>query len=91
MAGVSIRLALVALLASCSGGIANVAGVGISPDLLVVKAARTGDLTTHLPKITTRYTLENTGTSGAIKSFLVALDPVLAEYLSFIGASVSFF
>jgi oligosaccharyltransferase complex subunit alpha (ribophorin I) len=60
----------------------------INGDIVIVKATRTVDLTTHLPKISTRLTLENSGKGAGVKAFLVAIDPSLADYLSFIGASV---
>ncbi|KAL5014709.1 hypothetical protein ScPMuIL_008979 [Solemya velum] len=43
------------------------------------------DIATHLVKISTSITLENTGAS-AVKSFLYVVDPPLQGKLSFIGA-----
>lgn len=59
----------------------------VNSQLVNKKVQRVVDLTTHLPKITTSITLENTGNSGA-KSFLFAVDPALKDYLSFIGAVI---
>lgn len=85
MANLARNLLLLAVVVSCSAAASDT----INGDIKIVKAVRTVDLTTHLPKINCRLTLENGGKS-AVKSFLVAIDPVLVEQLSFIGASVSF-
>ena len=53
------------------------------------RVQRNVDLSSHLPKITTSITLENTGTS-AVKSFLFAVEPALKDHLSYIGAVVRF-
>jgi len=71
------------------GSVACIAAAAdvINNDVVVVKALRTVDLTSHLPKISTRLTLENSGKT-AVKSILFTIDPNLADNLSFIGASV---
>lgn len=63
------------------------ANAEINNDIVISKALRTVDLTTHLPKINTRLTVENAGKSS-VKSFLFAIDPTLADHLSFIGATI---
>ena len=73
-----------ALLATCCT--ANQAS--ISSDIVLSAVDRTVDISSHLPKITSSVTVENTG-SAAAKSFLYAVDPNLADSLSFIGATVS--
>ena len=60
----------------------------INADLVNVRVQRTVELSSHLPKISTRITLENTAKS-AIKYFLIAIDPQISGNLSFIGAAVS--
>lgn len=52
------------------------------------KVDRKIDVSTHLVKMSTSITLENTGKSP-IKSFLYALEPSLQNYLSIITANVS--
>jgi len=47
--------------------------------------ARSVDLSSHLPKIVTSITLENTG-SSAVKSFIYAVENAQKEHLSFIAA-----
>lgn len=60
----------------------------INADLVNSKVKKSIDLTTHLPKITSSITLENTGKS-AVKSFLYSADPSLANSVAFVGATVS--
>lgn len=52
------------------------------------KVERKIDVSTHLVKLTTTITLENTG-KMPVKSFLYAMEPSLQNYLSFISANVS--
>ena len=59
----------------------------INTEVIITKADRTVDLSTHLPKVTSTITIENTGKSG-VRSFLHAVDPFLKDRLSFIGATV---
>lgn len=59
----------------------------INSGLVNKKVQRNVDLSTHLPKITTSITLENTGNSVA-KSFLFSVEPTLKDYISYIGAVV---
>ncbi|XP_048740407.2 dolichyl-diphosphooligosaccharide--protein glycosyltransferase subunit 1-like [Ostrea edulis] len=51
------------------------------------KVERKIDVATHLVKLTTTITLENTG-KMPVKSFLYAMEPSLQNYLSFISANV---
>lgn len=60
----------------------------IDSSIINSKVERKIDVATHLVKMTTSITLENTGKSP-IKSFLYALEPSLQNYLSFISATVS--
>uniref|UniRef100_A0A8C5DYY9 Dolichyl-diphosphooligosaccharide--protein glycosyltransferase subunit 1 n=1 Tax=Gouania willdenowi TaxID=441366 RepID=A0A8C5DYY9_GOUWI len=48
---------------------------------------RTVDLSTHLAKITAEIVLSNRGPS-AVSSFMLAVEPELAQHLAYIGASV---
>lgn len=57
----------------------------IEDGLVNTKVTRTIDLTSHLPKITSQVTLENTGKTG-VRSFVFSVDPSLKDNLSFIGA-----
>ena len=78
-----ILAALVALtIAFCSG-----ANDGISENVVVSKATRLIDLTTHVLKINTTTTLENSG-SAALQHVHYAVDASHAKHLSFIGATV---
>ena len=73
-----------ALLASCCGANQDV----IDRNLVNNKVERTIDLTTHLPKMSTVITIENTG-SSSVKSFLFAVDNDLSAHLSIVAAVVS--
>ncbi|XP_022300002.2 dolichyl-diphosphooligosaccharide--protein glycosyltransferase subunit 1-like [Crassostrea virginica] len=59
----------------------------IDSSIINSKVERKIDVATHLVKMTTSITLENTGKSP-IKSFLYALEPSLQNYLSFISATI---
>jgi len=59
----------------------------INADIINSRVQRTVDLTTHLPKVNSQITVENTGKT-TIRSYIVAIDPNLASNISFIGASV---
>jgi oligosaccharyltransferase complex subunit alpha (ribophorin I) len=76
-------LVLSALLASCCGAGSDT----IIADLVVANVHRTVDLSSHLPKISSSITLENTGKT-AVRSFLFLVDPTVSNHLSFIGAVV---
>lgn len=71
-------MALFAILSLSSSGT-------LGQDLVVAKVQRTIDLTSHISKIASSVTIENSGKTAA-KSFLFAVDPVLAPNLAFIGA-----
>ena len=77
-------LILSALLASCCGANQDV----IDRNLVNSKVERAIDLTTHLPKMSTVITIENTG-SSSVKSFLFAVDSDLSAHLSIVAAVVS--
>jgi len=59
----------------------------ISNDLVINKADRTVDVASQLVKQTTTVTLENRG-SGAVNSFLLAIEPALADKLAHVGAVI---
>ena len=59
----------------------------INADIVNSRVQRTVDLTTHLPKVNSRITVENTGKTPA-RFYIVAIDPNLASNVSFVGASV---
>jgi len=59
----------------------------VNADVVNNRVQRTVDLTTHLPKVNSRITLENTG-KIAVRFYIVAIDPNLANNVSFVGASV---
>lgn len=59
----------------------------IDSNLVNNKVERTIDLTSHLPKVSSVVTIENTGASS-VKYFLVAVDPTLTEYAAYVGAMV---
>lgn len=57
----------------------------INADIVNSRVQRTVDLTTHLPKVNSRITVENTG-KMAVRFYIVAIDPNLASNISFVGA-----
>ena len=59
----------------------------ISSSIVISKADRKLDISSHLVKLGSALTVENTGKTS-IKSFVYAIDPTLQSYLSFIGASL---
>jgi len=59
----------------------------INADIVNTKVQRTIDLTTHLAKVSCRITIENAGKTG-VRSYLTAIDPILAQNVSFIGATL---
>ena len=76
-------LALAALLSTCwvmANGVVN-------GDLVISKSERTIDATSHLVKIKTIFTVENTGTKAADHVHFV-LDSKHADSLAYIGAVV---
>jgi len=60
----------------------------VNADLVNVEVKRTVDLTTHIVKISSSVTIENTGKSSE-KYFIYAVDDALSDRLSYIGALVS--
>ena len=60
----------------------------INSGLVNVKVERKVDVSSQLIKISNSISLENGG-SGAVKSFLIAVEPKLVDHISFVGASVS--
>ena len=60
----------------------------VNGDIVNSRVQRTVDLTTHLVKINSRITVENTGKTAS-RQYLIAIDPVLTQNVSFIGAAVS--
>ena len=60
----------------------------INADIVNSRVQRTVDLTTHLPKVNSRITVENAGKT-VVRYYIVAIDPNLASNVSFVGASVS--
>jgi len=70
------------------GGLHLIAGEdAINADIVNSRVQRFVDLTTHLPKVNNRITVENTGKT-TVHYYLMAIDPNLASNVSFIGASV---
>jgi len=59
----------------------------INADIVNSRVQRTVDLTTHLPKVNSRITVENTGKTS-VRFYILAIDPNLADNVSFVGASV---
>ena len=62
----------------------------VNPDIVIAKVARSVDVSTHLPRINSAVTLENTGKS-AVRSFIYGIEPELADKVAYIGAVVSIF
>ncbi|CAC5410160.1 OST1 [Mytilus coruscus] len=65
----------------------NVNNDSINPSIVIIKAERKVDISSHLVKSASSLTVENTG-KVAVKSFLYSIEPSLQKYLSFIGASI---
>jgi len=59
----------------------------INADIVNSRVQRTVDLTTHLPKVNSRITIENAGKT-TVRYYIVAIDPDIASNVSFVGASV---
>jgi len=59
----------------------------INADIVNSRVQRTVDLTSHLPKVNSRITVENTGKT-TVRSYIFAVDPNLASNVSFVGAVV---
>ena len=75
--------ALFTVVALCCGASQD----SINGDIVIKKVDNTIDLTTHLPKLASTIVLENEGKTS-VRSFLFAVDPVLSDKLSYIGAVV---
>jgi len=70
------------------GGLHLIAGEdAINADIVNSRVQRTVDLTTHLPKVNSRITVENTG-KMTLRYYIVAIDPNLASNVSFVAGSV---
>ena len=61
----------------------------VNSDLVLTNVERKVDISTHLAKISSSITIENTGKSS-VGFLLYAVEPSLQENLSFLGASVSY-
>ena len=72
--------------ASCKN--AKVRQDAVNNDLLLTNVDRKIDISTHLTKIATSVTVENTGKSS-IGVLLYVIEPSLQDHVSFLGASVS--
>jgi len=75
--------ALLLLVVACT----NAAFDSINKDLVVKTCERQIDLTSQLVKINFKISVVNTGSSGAVKSFLFSLEPSAKNKISFIGAT----
>ena len=60
----------------------------VNNDLVLANVERKIDISTHLAKIVSTITIENTGTSST-GFFLYAIEPQLQENIAFLAASVS--
>lgn len=60
----------------------------INKDLVVKSCDRSIDLSSQLVKMNYKISISNTGSAGAIKTFLFSLEPVAKTTISFIGATV---
>ena len=60
----------------------------VNNDLVLTNVERKIDISTHLAKIVSSITIENTGTSST-GFFLYAIEPQLQENIAFLAASVS--
>jgi len=60
----------------------------INKDLVIKSCERQVDLTSQLVKLNYKLSVANTGSSGAVKSFLFSLESSAKNKISFIGANV---
>lgn len=59
----------------------------VNGDLILTNVDRKIDISTHIAKITSSITIENTG-KASVGFFLYAVEPSLQDNLSFLGASI---
>jgi len=69
-------------------GLSNAAFDSINKDLVVKSCDRSIDLTSQLVKINYKLSLSNTGSSGAIKTFLFSVEGAAKDKVGYIGATV---
>jgi len=80
-------LKILSLLLFVGVNISEAAFDSINKELVIKNSDRTIDLTSQLVKMNYKLSLSNTGSSGAIKTFLFSMEPS-AKKISFIGATV---
>jgi oligosaccharyltransferase complex subunit alpha (ribophorin I) len=76
------------LLLLAGANLAFAAFDSINKDLVVKSCDRTIDLTSQLVKINNKISLSNTGSTGAIKTFLFSVESAARDKVVFIGATV---
>lgn len=60
----------------------------INPDISIKNVDRQVDISSQLAKITSKFTIENSGKSS-VKSFLYAVEPQFKKLVAFVGAQLS--
>ena len=88
MAALFRHIFLFSLLALANCKDAKARQDAVNSDLVLTNVERKVDISTHLAKISSSITIENTGKSS-VGFFLYAVEPSLQDNLSFLGASVS--
>lgn len=80
-------ICLCLILCMCISGRCKTNQDTIDTSIVVSKVERKIDIASHLVKVSSSLTVENTGRSS-VKSFLFAVEPALQDKLSYLGASV---
>ena len=89
MTSLFVQIFICSLIAFASCKEAKIRQDNVNNDLILTNVDRKIDISTHLAKITSSITIENTG-KGSVGFFLYAVEPSLQDNLSYFGASVSF-
>lgn len=87
MTSLFVQIFICSLIAFASCKEAKIRQDNVNNDLILTNVDRKIDISTHLAKITSSITIENTG-KGSVGFFLYAVEPSLQDNLSYFGASV---
>lgn len=87
MTSLFVQIFICSLIAFASCKEAKIRQDSVNSDLILTNVDRKIDISTHLAKITSSITIENTG-KASIGFFLYAVEPSLQDNLSYFGASV---
>lgn len=87
MTSLFVQIFICSLIAFASCKEAKIRQDNVNNDLILTNVDRKIDISTHLAKVTSSITIENTG-KGSVGFFLYAVEPSLQDNLSYFGASV---